>query len=827
MTDTITSSLCYHCGLECPDEQYHLEEKIFCCNGCKTVYQILAENNLCQYYDLEKMAGNTPQIGAFVYLENPSIISELLDFQNNAISKITFYIPSIRCSSCLYLLENLYRLNPAIERSQVDFLKKQVIITFNHHGISLRQIAELLTSLGYEPLISQRDVVKQKQYPIERKLLTRLGVAGFCAGNIMLFSFPEYLGIVESNYKILFGYLNIVLAIPVVFYSASGYFESVFRSLKKGMLNIDFPILLSILMAFSTGIYQVIFKHGAGYFDSLSGLIFFLLIGKWFQQKTYNFLSFERDYKSYFPMAVTRLLFGKEESISISELKKGDKILVRNGELIPSDSMLYKGNANIDYSFVTGESALEKKHLGDFLYAGGRQVGGTLEMEVLKEVSQSYLTQLWNNDTFQKEHISQIKTFSNSVGKYFTFGVLTLAISVAIFWFFQDSSKMLNAFVSILIIACPCTLSLSYPFALGNGLRLLGKRHFYLKNGEVIELMANCNTIVFDKTGTLTKSENISPIFHGKRQLSIFEKQLVASLVSNSAHPISVKIKQLLVDNSFQHPESLKLSGCSTVKDFREKSYSKKLLNDTVCCEDFKEIPGKGIIGNFDGMEIKLGSKQWINEGNENDLEATETSSRTHLSINKTYLGYFEIPNSYRDGIENTIKHLTQNYETYLLSGDNDAERERMEKVFCVRKNLVFGCSPQDKLAFIKNLQNEGKKVIMIGDGLNDAGALKQADIGIAITENTLNFTPMSDAILKAEQLKNLPKFLNYSKFGMNLIKFSYGFSLFYNCVGLSFAIQGNLSPIVAAILMPLNSTTLVGIASLGMIWGGREMLEK
>ena len=494
-------------------------------------------------------------------------------------------------------------------------------------------------------------------------------------------------------------------------------------------------------------------------------------------------------------MAVTRLLFGKEDSISISELKKGDKILIRNGELIPSDSMLYKGNAVIDYSFVTGESIPEKKQLGDFLYAGGRQVGGTLEMEVLKDVSQSYLTQLWNNDTFQKEQESRIKTFSNLVGKYFTFGVLTLAFSVATFWYFQDSSKVINAFVSILIIACPCTLSLSYPFALGNGMRLLGKQHFYLKNGEVIEQLANCDTIVFDKTGTITKPEGSASLFNGKRQLSIFEEQLVASLVNNSAHPISTKIKHLLSQNTY------------------------------LPLENFAEILGKGIEGNFEGLNIKLGSKNWIDGNIKQDDFLTKTSSVAHLSINNQYLGYYEISNNYREGIENTIKKLTQHYDTYLLSGDNDSERERLEKVFHVKKNLVFNCSPHDKLDFIKNLQKQGKKVIMIGDGLNDAGALKQADVGIAMTENALNFTPMSDAILKAEELKNLPKLLNYSNFGMKVIKFSYGFSLLYNCIGLSFAIQGDLSPIIAAILMPLNSITLVGIASLGMIWGGNKIL--
>jgi P-type Cu+ transporter len=794
MTEFETTIICFHCGLECPDETIKIEEKFFCCDGCKTVYQILEDNNLCQYYDLDKMSGNIPQIGVFAYLDNHLIITELLDFQNNTISKITFHIPSIHCSSCLYLLENLYRLNTAIERSQVDFLKKQVNITFKHHDISLRQIAELLTSLGYEPLISRKDVMKQKQYPIERKLLTQLGVAGFCAGNIMLFSLPEYLGLVEATYKSLFGYLNILLAMPVVFYSASGYFESVFKSVKKGIINIDFPILLSIWVAFTTGIYQVVFNHGAGYFDSLTGLIFFLLIGKWFQQKTYNFLSFERDYKSYFPMAVTRLVLGEEDSVSISELKKGNKILIRNGEIIPSDSMLYKGNAYIDYSFVTGESIPERKRLGDFLYAGGRQVGGTLEMEVLKEVSQSYLTQLWNNDTFQKSQESLVKTFANLVGKYFTFGVLSLAFSVATYWYFNDSSRVLNAFVSILIIACPCTLSLSYPFALGNGMRLLGKQHFYLKNGDIIEQMANCDTIVFDKTGTITKPTNTASLFKGKRQLSMFEEQLVASLVSNSVHPISIKIKHLIT----------------------QKQY--------LLIESFEETLGKGISGNFEGLKIKLGSNEWVNGFEKLPDFSEKMSSVAHLAINNLYLGYYEIPNNYREGIEDTIQKLTQNYDTYLLSGDNDSERKRLENVFCVKKNLVFNCSPQEKLSFIKELQNKGKKVIMIGDGLNDAGALKQADVGIAITENTLNFTPMSDAILEAKKLKNLPKFLNYSKFGMKLIKLSYGFSLLYNCIGLSFAIQGNLSPIIAAILMPLNSITLVGIASLGMIWEGKKL---
>ena len=584
-TETIADAQisCYHCGIDCPSDTIVADEKHFCCEGCKSVYQILEQNNLCNYYDLEKMQGNTPELGEFAFLDLPEISSKLLDFQNETIAKVALYIPSIHCSSCLYLLENLYKINPAIERSQVDFLKKTVTITYQHGAVSLRQIVELLSLLGYKPLVSAADKNQKQAYLNDRKLLTQLGVAGFCASNIMIFSFPEYFGIETSVYKSLFGYLNIALAIPVVVYSASGYFSSVFSSLRKGIINIDFPIMLSILVAFFRGIYEVVVHNGAGYFDSLTGLVFFLLIGKWFQQKTYNFLSFERDYKSYFPMAVTVLKFGNEETKPIAELKKGDKILVRNGEIVPADSFLYKGNAQIDFSFVTGEAALVKKEIGDFIYAGGKQVGEKLELEVLNDVSHSYLTQLWNTDTFKKAAESRIKHFSNLVGKYFTFGVLTLAFSVAVYWYFQDPSKMLNAFTAILIIACPCTLSLSYPFALGNALRIFGKNKFYLKNGDVIEHLANCNTIVFDKTGTIASTQSADLQFVGQKALSDEHKNILAALVQNSAHPISQKISKFLAQNTnFQ-------------------------------LDYFKEFEGEGIEGSLGGVFIKLGSAKYVN----------------------------------------------------------------------------------------------------------------------------------------------------------------------------------------------------------------------
>ncbi|GAB4014342.1 heavy metal translocating P-type ATPase metal-binding domain-containing protein [Spirosoma migulaei] len=818
-TATISSTICYHCGNECPDESIVLDDKPFCCDGCKTVYSILSQHQLCQYYDIEQLSGQgrTTRPGnnlkasdarqtRLEFLDHPDIVAQLLEFSSESTAKATFYIPTIHCSSCLWLLEHLYRINPAIQQARVDFLKKQVHLTYNPAELTLRQVVELLSSIGYEPLISLNDVVQAGQKISNRPFLYRLGVAGFCAGNIMLFSFPEYLGLTDPSFKHLFGILNLLLAIPVVFYSASGYFESVWTALRKGTINIDFPILLGILVAFFRGTYEVLALDGAGYFDSLAGLIFFLLCGKWFQQRTHEFLSFERDYKSYFPLAVTVVGRGAGSpeqgvsrsvppapcSVPLAQLRKGDRIRVRNQELIPADGLLYKGQGMIDYSFVTGESEPEVKEPGALVYAGGKQVGEAIELEVVREVSQSYLTQLWNNDAFQKDDTSRIRTFADAVGTYFTVTVMSVAALVGLYWYaYHDPARAINAFTAVLIIACPCALSLSYPFALGNGLRLLGKRHLYLKNADVIEKMAACDTIVFDKTGTLTTPQHaVAERFD--RPLHPIDRAMVVSLVRQSAHPLSRKLTSYLADNV---PLSI---------------------------DYFTEVPGHGIQALVDGLVVKLGTRSFVDpavceDTGRGEVAGSLSEARTYLSIDHQYRGYFAFPNDYRSGLEVMLTDLRATHQLYLLSGDNDHAQTELTHLFPKVGQMHFNCRPEEKLAFIKHLQANDRRVMMVGDGLNDAGALKQADVGIAVTDDTVQFTPASDAILEAAALMQLPQMLNYTRFGMRLIRFSFIVSLLYNFIGLSYALTGNLSPVVAAILMPISSATMLAISTLGM----------
>ncbi|MFT4032117.1 MAG: heavy metal translocating P-type ATPase metal-binding domain-containing protein [Siphonobacter sp.] len=778
---------CYHCGNDCQEHTLYLDDKAFCCEGCQTVYELLNEHQLCTYYSLDKSGiGTSPKVAYFDFLDNAEIADSLLDFQNETQAKVTFYIPAIHCSSCLYLLEHLPQLNPAIYSSRVDFMNKKVTLVFEKKTLSLRQVAELLVSIGYEPLISLQDVVKEQQNPVYRTLLTRIGVAGFCAGNSMLFSFPEYMGLQDGQYKMLFGWLSLILSIPVVLYSGAGYFESVYKSLRAGKLNLDFPILLGIMVAWTRSLYEVIFLHQNGYFDSLTGLIFFLLAGKWFQQKTYAFLSFERNYKSYFPLAATVLSGANTITLPVQQLRRGDRIRIRHGEVIPADGLLYKGTGLIDYSFVTGEAAPERHDVGEVLYAGGQQMGDSIELEVLKEVSQSYLTQLWNHAAFVKEQKSRMKSFADEVGKYFTICVLILASCTALYWAVYNPSKVLNAFTAVLIIACPCALALSYPFALGHGLRMLGLGKLYLKNGEVIEQMAQCDTLVFDKTGTLTTNE-ASQTFYTGEKLTSQECQSIASLVLHSSHPMSVKILEYLGETH------------------------------TLPVLAFRAETGKGIMGWVVDHCLEIGSAEWVKfQG------VVPDGSVTFVAIDGQVKGYFQVQNRYREGLGKALQALALKYQLYLLSGDSDAEKEKLQQWFSPQ-HMRFRTKPEEKLTFIQELQRQGKRVIMLGDGLNDAGALKQADVGLAITENTLQFSPASDGIMEATQLQYLPKFLQFSRTGLWIIRFSFLVSLVYNFIGLSYGLTGNLSPVVAAILMPVSSATMLLIATLGMkILGGR-----
>jgi len=783
---------CYHCGDPCQEEHLVFADKDFCCHGCQTVFQILNENDLCEYYDLESTPGFSQvskSKGLFDYLSSAEVKQQLLDFASDKQERVTLFIPNIHCSSCIWLLEHLERLQDGVIKVEVNFNKRKASIAYDPSKVSLQEIAELLDAIGYPPMINLQQDESANEKSFDKTLLVKLGVAGFCFGNVMLLSFPEYLGIdnVDDQYQQIFRWVSAIMALPVLFYSANDYFISAFKSLRQRFINIDVPIALGVITLAIRSYYEIISQTGAGYFDSLVSLIFFLLIGKWFQKLTYRNLSFERDYKSYFPLAVQRVKNGSQEPVLVKDIQRKDQLLIRNNEVIPADALLIDEVASIDYSFVTGEAEPVQKTKGELIYAGGRLVGKQANFIVQKDVSQSYLTGLWNQyDDNQEDKRSLI----DKVSQYFTLVIISIAVAAAFYWQNNDPSNTWLVFTSVLIVACPCALALATPFTMGSVLRVFARNKFYLKSAGVIQRFQKIKTIVFDKTGTLTESRRHKVQFEGD-ELSESEVAILKLAISSSTHPLSRSIRESLP----------------------------RTVSGTYQLETFREIAGQGIIANVSGLEVKIGSSKLGKE-----VLSSPEQTTVFVWFGEDLRGKFILQNEYRKGVSGLVKSLGATFSLQLLSGDNSSEHERLKKFFPASTKMHFDQKPQDKLEMIKQEQSQGIEVMMIGDGLNDAGALKQSDVGIAVSEDVSTFSPASDGILEANELIKLNDFYRLARKSKTVVVWSFVISFVYNIGGLSFAVAGLLTPLVAAILMPLSSITVVLFTTIAIQYWAKKL---
>jgi Cu+-exporting ATPase len=414
-----------------------------------------------------------------------------------------------------------------------------------------------------------------------------------------------------------------------------------------------------------------------------------------------------------------------------------------------------------------------------------------IEVETVKPVAQSYLASLWDNETFHKKRENNLETVTNRYSRWFTRLVVSIAIAAAVFWIFRDAAKSLTAFTSMLIVACPCAL------AHGTAQRLLARRNIYLKNAQVLEAMARVDTMVLDKTGTLTIPDAHAVEFLSVETPTEEEKAMIGSLAGHSLHPHAARIAAWL------NAEKLPV-------------------------REFIESPGCGIRGDVAGHTVLLGSAIWLEQndcfsGMTGRFDAGPAESVVHAAIDGNYCVAFTLKNSLRPEVEALISQARGEVQIALLSGDNDRERARFAALFGANAVLRFNQSPADKLEYIRELQETGHTVMMVGDGLNDAGALKQADVGVAVVERIGAFSPASDVILDAAEIPGLMRILEYSRSTARVIRAGFGISAVYNVGGVSIAAVGLLAPIVCAILMPLSTATVVLFSCAGATWAARR----
>lgn len=782
----LTDVNCFHCGDPCADDHRVHHGKDFCCHGCEVVYDLLNEAGLCDYYELEKQPGvkqgsslDEQRSELFNMLE---VRSRLVEFSEQGITRVRFNVPQMHCSSCIWLLENLHRIDPAVIRARVSFADKELTITFREEQLPLAGLVELLRRIGYGPQLTNAANARG-QGTVPRMLYIRLGVAGFVFGNTMLLSFPEYLGADnEAGLKVGFQWLIVLFSFPVVFFLSTDFFRSAWAGLRSRTVNIDIPIALGIVALWSRSLWDVITGIGPGYFDSLAGLLFFLLIGRWYQAYTYRALRFDRALEDFLPLVVIRKRGATEEAVKVKELRIGDRIVIRDQELVPVDAILRVGTAHIDNSFITGEPLPVRKNVGDSIKAGGRQRGAVIELDVVRVFADSRLKELWAEQASVGDRPAMPRMIDN-VARRFTMAVLLISLGAALYWWGRDPGQVWPVVTAVLIVACPCALALSMPFAYGHTIRLMGERGLFLRDAEVVERMAHADTVVFDKTGTLTAREAHEVRWKGT-MLTSQQEILVRSLARASVHPLSAVIRQYL-----------RSALCSPTQ--------------------VEDIAGQGVRGSFGDQVVRLGSAVFCSAA---EVERSKGEALVFVNIDGEVLGHFMIRKQARIGVAEALDVLRVNMRTALLTGDAQVD-DGLRSLFN-GSHMRTACSPADKTRYVKEQQDSGHRVVMVGDGLNDAGALAQSDVGITVTETSAALTPASDAILDADAIAQLPHFLRMARRARRIVIASLGISLCYNITGVSLAVAGHMTPLIAAILMPLSSVSVVGFVTLAVWWG-------
>ncbi|HEU4938767.1 MAG TPA: heavy metal translocating P-type ATPase metal-binding domain-containing protein [Vicinamibacterales bacterium] len=790
----LVTDVCRHCGDPCGAGAITSAEGDFCCHGCETVFTVLQRSGLGAFYSCEVTPGTSQKqagrrdVMRFAVLDDAAVAERLITFNDGKTARATFAVPSIHCSSCVWLLEQLWRFDDGITRSEVDLLRRAVRVDFNPTSTSLRRIAEHLTAVGYEPSLSPEDA--PDRVPASRRTLhLQIGVAGFAFGNIMLFSIPRYANgaPLDPTFQRMFDFLNVLLAIPVLLFSAAPYFRTAWEAIRGRSMAIEVPVALGLAVLFVRSLFDITTGHSEGFFDSFAGLVFFLLLGRLFQHKVFDRIAFDRTYRSFLPLSVRVERAKDVEPIALEHVRPGDYIQIRPGEVVPADAILTNATARIDYAFVTGEQTPVRIAEGDIVRAGGRAVD-LMRLRVLRDISHSHLASLWNNPIFAKTKSRWLTDVASRFGAWFTSGAVGLAIGGAIAWW-PETGTAASVATAVLIIACPCALTLSAPITLGTAMGLMGTRGLYLKHPAVAFDLSRIDTIAFDKTGTLTETSERRVI--ESAGLDSHAWAVAGELARHSTHPVS----RALANDRHAATEL-----------------------SVVRVSNIEEAPGRGIAGLVDGVRVAIGTTDFVGTGR----TSSAPEDRTFVRVGDE-TGWVRVSSPMRPGVETAARALARSYDVHLLSGDHDTEQARWLDIF--GRRMRFRQTPQDKLDFISASHEAGHHILMIGDGLNDSGALAAADVGVAVSDETACMVPACDAVIAGERVAHFPAFLRYARRARTVVWLCFIVSVLYNVIGLTLALRAELTPIASAILMPLSSLTIIGLSWGAMQWSARRIL--
>lgn len=818
MEPTKTSSVelyCSHCGSVVPESLINAfrdlvpdTEKQFCCSGCASVYTILNECNLEEYYRLKKEYDDQQGVPAKVSgkdysgYDSPAFLNQISRKVSGGFLEVELFVEGTHCVACAWLIEKILMEREGAISARLDLGRKIVKIVFNPQTHQLSSFAKALDRIGYPPYPISENVPTSLQ-KTERNLLIRIGIAGAGAGNIMLLAFALYSGEyshIEETFASLFRWISLGLAIPVIFYSAFPFYRGAFLGLQNKVPTMDLPISLGVIISFIASTIATFQNRNEVYFDSTTMFVFLLLIGRFVTIRA-NRWATEAGVRllDSMPKLVHMQQGDQISDKPLEDVQIGDTIVVYANEIVPIDGILLSNEGAISQASLTGESLPVTVRYHDMVYAGSMVYENPIVLQTKAVGVQTRIAKL--SELIQKARLEKgpLTIITDRIANWFVLAVLFLTTLTLIIWSFLEPNSALWHAVAMLVVTCPCALGIATPVAFAVSIGYFAKHGIFLKGASVLERIAKINHIILDKTGTLTSNElQIVNTIIVNPQLQIEKETLldiVASLESTSIHPIG-------------------------------KALSKN-RNPTMKVVQVKHFTGKGVFGivevNGQNLEIGVGSFEFIANDLSNDEKKDILTLYSHyleqhlsvwVTVNKKIALLILLDDTILLDAHPSIKKMYRlGYEIEIVSGDTQFAVEKISRALGIT-NYKGEVSPEEKLSIVQQRQREGKIVMMVGDGVNDAAALAAADCGVSAANAAEVSRNVADVFLVNENIHQLVSLLEGARKTMKRIYFNLGIAFTYNLIGASLAITGNIRPLTAAILMPLSSLTALFIAS-------------
>lgn len=718
---------------------------------------------------------------------------------------VELYLEGIHCAACVWLVEKLPQVVPGVVEARLDLRKSLVRIRWNDEEVRLSRIAQTLDSLGYPPHPARDARSRALRRQEDHRFLIRLGVAGACAGNVMTLAFALYGGVftgIEAQYSNLFRWTSMGFGVVSLAWPGSLFFRGAWAALRTRTAHLDLPITLALLVGGLAGTINAIRGAGEIYFDSLTMLVFLLLLGRWIQRRQQRWSADAVELLfSLVPTSARRVEDGQVRHVPIEAVAPGDVLEVRAGDSVPSDGTVIDGRSTVDQSLLTGESQPVPVAEQGVLHAGTINLAARLLLRVDSVGSETRVGKLMELVEECSRRRAPIVQFADRVAGWFVLVVLGLAMATFAIWLWLDPPRAVDHAVALLIVTCPCALGLATPLAVTVALGRAARRRILIKGGEVLELLAGRGRMVLDKTGTLTIGRSSLVAWHGDRSA----RSYVAALERHSSHPIAQALTAGIAPEMDRDLETYEVTGV-------------------------KQRLGAGMTGRVDDRRVTVGTASYLQSfgvsiDGEFDRVRTEAAKagtpHVLVAIDGRCAAVAVFDDCLRDDAAQSVADLQRHgWRVSILSGDHrDVVWQVGERLGLSREDVHGDATPEEKVAYVE-AASEQQRVVMVGDGVNDAAALSAATVGIAVHGGAEASLAAADVYLNRPGLSAIAELLGAARATLRTIHRSLAISLAYNSIAASLAMAGLIGPLVAAILMPISSFTVLALAFFSPTFG-------